>query len=97
MKFFGFSRNRPAATGLLRLVVAMVLLQAAMPCVGAHPGLGQPGAPIQLSVGYMPYYSSTWSGVVMRVDSDRIQAASRVDKACLNIAAIAARRTTTVY
>ena len=44
----------------------MVLLQAGTPCVGAHPGLGQPGAPIQLSVGYMPYYTGTWSGVVMR-------------------------------
>jgi NitT/TauT family transport system substrate-binding protein len=39
----------------------------------SHPGLaeetkdyGKPGSPIELVVGYQPYYTESWSGVIMR-------------------------------
>jgi NitT/TauT family transport system substrate-binding protein len=50
-------------------------LLAGLSCMlaGAQPGLseenkdyGKPGTPIDLVVGYQPYYTESWSGVIMR-------------------------------
>lgn len=60
--------RRRGLAALRCAVAATLLLLLAPACAAADitPALGRPGAPIQLSVGYMPYASSTWSGVVMR-------------------------------
>src|ERR1700730_13833580 len=41
--------------------------------LGAQPGFseevkdyGKPGSPVELVVGYQPYYTESWSGVIMR-------------------------------
>ena len=43
---------------------------AALSCSGDPPphgqGFGEPGDPIQLVVGYQPYYTEAWSAVVVR-------------------------------
>jgi NitT/TauT family transport system substrate-binding protein len=52
-------RRGRACAAALRAVIAATLLPLASACAAAD-------APVQLSVGYMPYASSTWSGVVMR-------------------------------
>ena len=61
MQLFDFaSHPQAAACAALRAVIAAtLLLPLASTCAAAD-------APVQLSVGYMPYASSTWSGVVMR-------------------------------
>ncbi len=62
-------RRGPAALrGAAAATLLLLALALALPCAAADatPGLGRPGEPVQLSVGYMPYASSTWSGVVMR-------------------------------
>jgi len=51
-----------------RLAGMMVALASAWPA-GAHAGelqFGKPGEPVDLVVGYQPYYTEAWSGVVMR-------------------------------
>ncbi|WP_084150665.1 tripartite tricarboxylate transporter substrate-binding protein [Azohydromonas australica] len=73
-----FPQSLPAALRalflvlLLALPVAPVLAAApepgagsAAPAAGA-PGLGQPGEPVALVVGYQPYFTSAWSALVMR-------------------------------
>jgi NitT/TauT family transport system substrate-binding protein len=56
-----------AVVSVMRSTLASMLLLPGVPaCEAADPGLSQAGAPIRLSVGYMPYYIGTWSGVVMR-------------------------------
>src|SRR5476649_2383527 len=37
-----------------------------VPAVAADIDFGKPGTPVQLVVGYQPYYTESWSGVVMR-------------------------------
>ena len=27
---------------------------------------GKPGAPVKITIGYQPYYTQSWSGVIMR-------------------------------
>ena len=39
---------------------------AAAPAVAADINFGKPGEPVELVVGYQPYYTEAWSGVVMR-------------------------------
>src|SRR5512135_2318044 len=34
--------------------------------IAAELSFGKPGEPVQLVVGYQPYYTESWSGVVMR-------------------------------
>src|SRR6185295_6451371 len=34
--------------------------------VAADIDFGKPGGPVELVVGYQPYYTESWSGVVMR-------------------------------
>jgi len=55
----------------LRLLAAAAGLGSAL--AGSQPGLseeikdyGKPGSPIELVVGYQPYYTESWSGVIMR-------------------------------
>jgi len=64
---------RPRASpGLpMRLFGAAVALGSVLTC--AQPGsseeikdYGKPGTPIELIVGYQPYYTESWSGVIMR-------------------------------
>jgi NitT/TauT family transport system substrate-binding protein len=59
------------ASRLSNTIIALasgLVLGVAWP-TGAHAGelqFGKPGEPIELVVGYQPYYSEAWSGVVMR-------------------------------
>ena len=74
MQLLDFASPHPAARALARrrrgAVAALCSLACAtllpLACAAADTRLGAPGTPVQLSVGYMPYASSTWSGVVMR-------------------------------
>ena len=47
------------AGGLLALTVL------AQPTAGSAADFGKPGDPVNLVVGYQPYYTESWSGVVM--------------------------------
>src|SRR5215510_4925638 len=38
----------------------------ALPALAADIDYGKPGTPVKLVVGYQPYYTQAWSGVVMR-------------------------------
>src|SRR5438874_11012183 len=38
----------------------------ALPALAADIDYGKPGTPVELVVGYQPYYTEAWSGVVMR-------------------------------
>jgi len=38
----------------------------ALPALSADIDYGKPGTPVKLVVGYQPYYTQSWSGVVMR-------------------------------
>src|SRR6266581_2422485 len=38
----------------------------AVPAFAADIDYGQPGTPVKLVVGYQPYYTESWSGLVMR-------------------------------
>jgi tripartite-type tricarboxylate transporter receptor subunit TctC/ABC-type nitrate/sulfonate/bicarbonate transport system substrate-binding protein len=53
-----------APVAALALLAALLLAEPTR--AAADPALGAPGTPIHLRVGYMPYYSGAWSGVVMR-------------------------------
>lgn len=55
------SRRTFTATGL-----AAVLGFCAALAVAADLDYGKPGTPVKLVVGYQPYYTQAWSGVVMR-------------------------------
>jgi NitT/TauT family transport system substrate-binding protein len=52
-------------------LVASALTLAGLLCAGpavaaAQKDYGKPGQPIELVVGYQPYYTESWSGVIMR-------------------------------
>lgn len=75
MQFVDVASQQPAAGARRRgragvawraAVLAAAPLLWAPGCAAADAAPGVPGAPIRLDVGYMPYASSTWSGVVMR-------------------------------
>jgi NitT/TauT family transport system substrate-binding protein len=59
---------RRSARRLLTLaVLALTVAVAAVPALAAaSKDYGKPGEPIELVVGYQPYYTESWSGVVMR-------------------------------
>lgn len=73
-----FLQNLPAVLRALLLVFlltapAVQVLAAPQPSPGTAaavaavaPGLGQPGEPVALVVGYQPYFTSAWSALVMR-------------------------------
>src|SRR5436309_11932103 len=45
---------------------AVYITGAALPALAADIDYGKPGTPVKLVVGYQPYYTQAWSGVVMR-------------------------------
>src|SRR5256714_2517723 len=45
---------------------AVFVTWLATPALAADIDYGQPGTPVKLVVGYQPYYTQSWSGVVMR-------------------------------
>jgi NitT/TauT family transport system substrate-binding protein len=55
-------RRTFTATGFALLLAACVSL----PALAADIDYGNPGTPVKLVVGYQPYYTQSWSGVVMR-------------------------------
>ena len=61
--------GRMKAAGLLLAVVATVaasFLIAAPAGAADDKTYGKPGDPIDLTVGYQPYYTESWSGLIMR-------------------------------
>ncbi len=64
MKFSMIKRVRAAATGLALVCgFSLGMPQAAL---AADLDYGKPGGPVELVIGYQPYYTQSWSGVVMR-------------------------------
>src|SRR5437762_12010238 len=47
-------------------IAAMFGTSVALPALAADIDYGKPGTPVKLVVGYQPYYTQAWSGVVMR-------------------------------
>ncbi|WP_157267629.1 tripartite tricarboxylate transporter substrate-binding protein [Azohydromonas aeria] len=70
---FFFSGLPAAALALLLLFMAALPPTAAAaapapaaPAAAAPAGLGRPGEPVALVIGYQPYFTSAWSALVMR-------------------------------
>jgi hypothetical protein len=57
-------RNR-LRSGLGALALMVVAVSAAGPAA-AEVNFGKQGEPVNLVVGYQPYYTEAWSGVVMK-------------------------------
>jgi NitT/TauT family transport system substrate-binding protein len=64
MAFCILSRARSVVTGLLG--TAALALGATGSAVAGDISFGKPGEPVNLVVGYQPYYTESWSGIVMR-------------------------------
>src|SRR5205809_7845253 len=47
-------------------IAAVIGTGLALPAFAADIDYGKPGTPVKLVVGYQPYYTQSWSGVVMR-------------------------------
>jgi len=56
----------PGIRSAARLALACLLPALAAPALAADIDYGKPGQPVHLVVGYQPYYTESWSGVVMR-------------------------------
>ncbi|MEO7337586.1 MAG: ABC transporter substrate-binding protein [Caldimonas sp.] len=56
------SASRAARLAALAGLAAAFLV----PAVAADKDYGKPGSPLNLSIGYQPYYTESWSGIVMR-------------------------------
>src|SRR5579864_60353 len=56
-------RIRSVAVHVLACAVSLLAVPAAL---AADIDYGKPGQPVHLVVGYQPYYTESWSGVVMR-------------------------------
>jgi NitT/TauT family transport system substrate-binding protein len=57
----------PRAHMLGALAALGCLLACAQPALSAEvKDYGKPGSPVELVVGYQPYYTESWSGVIMR-------------------------------
>src|SRR4030095_2909332 len=50
----------------LAAVAALFATCAAVSSLAADIEYGKPGTPVKLVVGYQPYYTQSWSGVLMR-------------------------------
>src|SRR5258707_15520702 len=48
------------------LLLAAALAKTGPALAAARKDYGKPGDPIELVVGYQPYYTESWSGVIMR-------------------------------
>jgi sulfonate transport system substrate-binding protein len=55
-------RRRFTATAIAALFATCMVV----PAIAADIDYGKPGTPVKLVVGYQPYYTQAWSGVVMR-------------------------------
>src|SRR2546422_9928375 len=55
-------RRTFTATGFALLLAACL----SVPAIAADIDYGKQGAPVKLVVGYQPYYTEAWSGVIMR-------------------------------
>src|SRR5438046_1405884 len=55
-------RRRFTATAIAALFATCMVV----PALAADIDYGKPGTPVKLVVGYQPYYTQAWSGVVMR-------------------------------
>src|SRR5213079_3439485 len=55
-------RRRFTATAIAALFGTCMVV----PALAADIDYGKPGTPVKLVVGYQPYYTQAWSGVVMR-------------------------------
>ena len=55
-----------AAFALVAASFVTAALMAAAPAEPAEKDYGKPGDPIDLVVGYQPYYTESWSGMIMR-------------------------------
>ena len=49
-----------------RAIATLLGACMALPALAADIDYGKPGTPVKLVVGYQPYYTQAWSGVVMR-------------------------------
>ena len=58
--------SRRAITGLLLCAVLTLGAFAGPAQAAASKDYGKPGEPVDLVVGYQPYYTESWSGVIMR-------------------------------
>jgi NitT/TauT family transport system substrate-binding protein len=47
-------------------IAALIGAGLALPALAADIDYGKPGTPVKLVVGYQPYYTESWSGLVMR-------------------------------
>jgi NitT/TauT family transport system substrate-binding protein len=61
-----FKHSIAAAAFLLTVLGAACPLTATQASAADAKDYGKPGDPIDLSVGYQPYYTESWSGVIMR-------------------------------
>jgi sulfonate transport system substrate-binding protein len=59
-------RRQFAVTAVAALFGTCLALPAAFSTFAADIAYGKPGTPVKLVVGYQPYYTQSWSGVVMR-------------------------------
>src|SRR5919198_1296102 len=59
-------RRQFAVTVVAALFGTCLALPAAFSTFAADIDYGKPGTPVKLVVGYQPYYTQSWSGVVMR-------------------------------
>ncbi len=59
-------RSIRKAAALLFVLACMVSPAAVPVATAADIDFGKPGTPVHLIVGYQPYYTQSWSGVVMR-------------------------------
>lgn len=56
-----FTKFLPAA------VIGAIAIFASVPAnAAANKDYGKPGEPVQITIGYQPYYTESWSGVIMR-------------------------------
>lgn len=56
-----FTKFLPAA------VISAIAIFASVPVnAAASKDYGKPGEPVQITIGYQPYYTESWSGVIMR-------------------------------
>ncbi len=53
-------------SAVLAAVACLAVLAASRVALAADLDYGKPGTPVNLIVGYQPYYTQSWSGVVMR-------------------------------
>ena len=61
-----FSINRRVRAAVAGIATACGLGFGAPAALAADLDYGKPGEPVQLVIGYQPYYTQSWSGVVMR-------------------------------